>query len=123
MADDTRQREDLSKEALTVHPENKPFSGSQWDEVKAQAAAQRQKPPENANLMAGGTEHTAGGKMADISLENAFEGGLKWKDFADLPKRPCVRDSLMNGIGAGFGLGAVNAIFGGQFQSFQMVSS
>jgi len=115
MADDTRQQsaqqnEDLSREALNVNPENKPFAGTQWQAGKSQPY----NPPENANMMAGGTEHTAGGKTPEVSLGNAFQNGLKWDDFAELPKRPCVRDALMTGIGGGFALGGVRAIFGGQ---------
>ena len=110
MADDTRQQEDLSKEALNLHPENKPFTGAQWQSAKEQTF----KPPENANMLPGGTDHTAGGKTPEYSISNAFEGKLKWSDFMDLPKRPCVRDSFMTGIGAGFALGGVRTIFGGE---------
>ena len=109
MADDTRQQEDLSKEALTLHPENKPFTGAQWDGAKSKTY----KPPENANMLPGGTENTAGGKIPEVSIGNAFGGKLKWSDFAELPKRPCIRDSFMTGIGAGFALGGVRTIFGG----------
>ena len=109
MADDTRQQEDLSKEALTLHPENKPFTGAQWEGAKSQTY----KPLENANMLAGGTQNTAGGKMPEYSLTSAFNGELKWSDFADLPKRPCVRDSFMTGIGAGFAIGGIRTIFGG----------
>lgn len=114
MADDTRQQsatqnEDLSKAALNVDPANRPFTGTQWQGGKSQPY----RPPENANMMAGGTAHTAGGKTPEVSVGNAFEGGIKWNDFTELPKRPCVRDALMTGIGGGFALGGVRAIFGG----------
>lgn len=110
MADDTRQpREDLSREALTVHPENKPFTGTQWQDGKAQPY----QPPENANLIAGGTEHTAGGKTPDVTVSNAFQNGMKLEDFTGVYKRPCVRDALMTGIVSGFALGGGRAIFGG----------
>ena len=33
------------------------------------------------------------------------------KDFYDLPKRPCVRDSLLMGIGVGFALGGLRLVF------------
>ncbi|KAK3698021.1 hypothetical protein LTR37_017137 [Vermiconidia calcicola] len=108
MADDTREKEDLSKEGLTVHPEHKPFSGGQWEGAKHDLS----KGPQNANLMAGGTQNTAGGKIPEVSVGGAFEGGLKLQDFTDLPKRPCVRDAFMTGIGAGFALGGARAIFG-----------
>lgn len=117
MADDTRQprqSEDLSREALTVSPENKPFTGTQWQNGKSQPYTAPIPPPANANLMAGGTEHTAGGKTPDVTLGNAFQNGLAWKDFTDLPKRPCVRDALLTGIGGGFALGGMRAIWGGE---------
>jgi hypothetical protein len=31
---------------------------------------------------------------------------------------PCVRESLLMGIGGGFGMGGVRALFGGMFPSF-----
>ena len=112
MADDTRQSpEDLSRQALTVNPENKPFTGTQWQNGKA--VPYTAPPPQSANMLAGGTEHTAGGKVPEVSLENAFQSGLKWSDFTDLPKRPCVRDALLTGIGGGFALGGFRVIFGG----------
>ena len=64
-------------------------------------------------MLAGGTENTAGGKLPEVSISNAFDGKLKWEDFTELPKKPCVRDSLMTGIGGGFALGGVRTIFGG----------
>lgn len=122
MADDTRQQsakqaEDLSRQALTVDPSNKPFTGTQWQQPDGQVPPQPQafRPPENANMLAGGTEHTAGGKTPDVTLGNAFQDGMQWKDFTELPKRPCVRDALLTGIGSGFALGGVRAIFGGTY--------
>lgn len=115
MADDTRQPDELpiNKDTLTVNPENKPFTGTQWQGGK-QIPYQ---PPENANMMPGGTDNTAGGKAPEVSIWNAFSNGLKWDDFKELPKRPCVRDALMTGIGAGFSAGGIRAIFGGKAAS------
>ena len=105
MADDTRKqpKEDLSKEALTVDPNYKPFSGSQWK------GNEPVKPPENANMMAGGTQHTAGGKEPEVNLVNAIKTG---RPFTEVHKAPCVRDSLLQGIGAGTAIGATRMIFG-----------
>ena len=110
MADDTRQspKEDLSKEALTVDPNYKPFTGEQWQDAKKDYR------PPNANMLAGGTQNTAGGKIPEVSITNAFDGGLKVSDFTDLPKKPCVRDALLTGMGAGFAAGGIRAIFGGE---------
>jgi cytochrome c oxidase assembly protein subunit 20 len=110
MADDTRQttKEDLSREALTVDPTNKAFSGSQWsDESKPQTF----KPPENANLMAGGTQHTAGGQVPEVNIWNALNVGAP---LTEIHKRPCVRTALMTGIGVGVALGGVRFIFRGE---------
>ncbi|KAK3616111.1 hypothetical protein LTR56_026179 [Elasticomyces elasticus] len=62
-------------------------------------------------MLQGGTEHTAGGKAPEVTLANAVKD-LGWKDFTELPKRPCVRDALLTGIGSGFAFGGVKTIFG-----------
>jgi cytochrome c oxidase assembly protein subunit 20 len=113
MADDTRQpssqpREDLSREALNQHPENKAFAGQQWDNGKAQTY---QPQVGSANAMEGGTQHTAGGQVPDVTLWNAYHAG---KPISQVHKQPCVRDSFMVGIGSGFATGGLRAIFGGR---------
>lgn len=112
MADDTRQspREDLSRSALNVSPENKPFTGGQWQDGKAAPYT----PPANANMMPGGTAHTAGGeKVAEgVTLGSAFES-IKLEEFMSIHKKPCVRDSFMTGIGSGAGIGGLRFLFGG----------
>jgi hypothetical protein len=108
MADDTRNsaiKEDLSREALTVDPSQKAFTGAQWQDTQAQGY----QPPQNANMMPGGTENTAGGQTKDIGLGDAIEA-IKLEDFTVIHKKPCVRDALMVGIGSGFGVGGVRAL-------------
>lgn len=110
MADDTRQqetKEDLSKEALTVDPNRRAFAGDQWKDAKKDY----QSTP--ANILAGGKENTAGGKLQEVSISNAFDGSLKLSDFTELPKRPCVRESLLNGLYSGFAVGGVRILFRG----------
>ncbi|KAF2717232.1 hypothetical protein K431DRAFT_288761 [Polychaeton citri CBS 116435] len=113
MADDTRQhtqsqrKEDLSHDALTVDKTAKAFTGNQW----SSSSVQPHQPPSNANLMPGGTEHTAGGKLPDVTLSSAVSS-IKLEEFQSIHKKPCVRDSLMPGIGGGFALGGLRAIFG-----------
>ncbi|GAB7363318.1 hypothetical protein MBLNU230_g3599t1 [Neophaeotheca triangularis] len=112
MADDTRQSDEppINKDTLTVNPENKPFAGTQWQGGKQ--IPYQPPPPQNANMMPGGTDNTAGGKAPEVTIGNAFAKGITWEDFKELPKRPCVRDALMTGIGAGFTVGGIRAIFG-----------
>lgn len=110
MADDTRQRqtdEDLSKEALTVDKEYVPFSGEQWKDAK------KHNRPASANMLEGASSNTAGGKLPEVTLSNVFEGGIKLSDFTELPTKPCVREALLTGLGAGFALGGVRGVFGG----------
>lgn len=114
MADDTRQtnpsrREDLSREALTVDPEQRAFTGTQWQALEAQSP----KPLENANMMSGGTENTAGGKEPEVSIANAVSM-IKLDEFGEIHKKPCNRQAFMTGIGAGFALGALRSILGGE---------
>lgn len=98
MADDTRK--------VTANTD-KAFSGDQWED--AQPAY---KPPENANLMAGGTEHTAGGKQVDVGVVDAAKTITK-EDWTKFHKKPCVKDSFLTGIGTGAAVGGVRAIWRG----------
>lgn len=108
MADDTRQpsEQPINRETLNVDPQNKAFTGSQWDDKESKTF----KPPENANMMAGGTEHTAGGKVPEVTIWNALQYG---QPVTEIHKRPCVRDALMVGMGAGAATGAIRIIWRG----------
>lgn len=122
MADDTRQEqpppEDLSREALTVDPDRKAFSGDQWKDAKKDF-----KSAPAANILAGGTQNTAGGQLPEVSITNAFDGGLKMTDFTGLPSRPCVRESALTGLGSGFALGGVRFILRGMALSRYLLSA
>ena len=116
MADDTRQsREDLSRSALNVSPENKPFAGTQWQD----GATQPYTAPANANMMPGGTAHTAGGEKLEgsVTLGSALDS-IKLEEFTTIHKKPCVRDSFLTGIGSGAGIGGLRFLFGGSSRLF-----
>ena len=87
MADDTRQTADVN--------------------------AQPAQPRAPANTMPGGTAHTAGGAKADSEL-TYFDvvRSLGPEYYLTFHKRPCVRDSQLQGIGAGFAGGSLAAILG-----------
>ncbi|KAK4997329.1 hypothetical protein LTR66_003231 [Elasticomyces elasticus] len=95
MAEDTRKPS-----------EDKAFEGQQWA-----GAAPTYKPPENANVLPGGTNNTAGGKVQDVGFIDVVKG-IKLEEFKEVHKKPCVRDALMVGIGTGFAAGGIRAIFG-----------
>jgi hypothetical protein len=72
------------------------------------------KPRAPANIMPGGTAHTAGG-------EKTSDGGPSYIDavrtlgpeyYMNFHKRPCVRDSQLQGLAAGFAGGSLAAIIG-----------
>ncbi|KAF1946485.1 hypothetical protein EJ02DRAFT_450576 [Clathrospora elynae] len=75
--------------------------------------AQPAKPRAPANIMPGGTAHTAGGEKTDVnpSYIDAVRslGPDYYKNFH---KRPCVRDSQLLGIAAGFTGGSLAATIG-----------
>lgn len=99
MADDTRQ-------ALRVDPDSgKAFQGQQWE-----GAAPPIKAPENANALPGGTANTAGGKVEDVTVVDAAKS-IKLEEFSQIHRKPCVKDSLLTGIGTGFAMGSVRAIW------------
>jgi cytochrome c oxidase assembly protein subunit 20 len=75
----------------------KAFTSDQWKAAEPTHAVK----PENANVYAAAaSQHTAA-------------KSIKIEDFAALPKKPCVRDSLLTGITAGFVVGSSRAIWRG----------
>lgn len=69
--------------------------------------------PENANVLGSAGLNTAGGKVKEAT----FIDGLKTVRLSELTsvhEKPCVREALMTGIGAGFGSGGLRAILGGK---------
>ena len=69
-------------------------------------------PPENANALPGGSANTAGGRPREVGIIDALKT-VKLEEFAEVHKKPCVRDALLTGIGAGFGVGGIRGILGG----------
>lgn len=56
---------------------------------------------------------TASGKKPnDVSVTEAMKS-MSMKDATSFYKAPCARDSLLLGIGAGFGVGGVRGVLGG----------
>jgi cytochrome c oxidase assembly protein subunit 20 len=70
------------------------------------------KRPENANLLPGGTQNTAGGQVKAVSAVDAAKT-IKLEEFKEIHKKPCVRDALLTGMGSGFAMAGVRALMGG----------
>jgi cytochrome c oxidase assembly protein subunit 20 len=97
MADDTRKPTTPS----TASPDEAPSVAS---------VAREARPP--ANIMPGGTAHTAGGERVDDKGPTYIDAvrSLPAEYYLTFYKRPCVRDSQLTGIGAGFVGGSIAAV-------------
>lgn len=56
--------------------------------------------------------NTAGGQLKETTIIEAVKT-IKLEDFKEVHRKPCARDALLIGIGAGFGVGGMRAIIGG----------
>jgi cytochrome c oxidase assembly protein subunit 20 len=74
------------------------------------------KPPENVNLMPGGTQNTAGGKIEDFTIIDGVKS-IRWASFKEFHKKPCVRDALLTGIAGGVAVGGLTAIWWSRFSA------
>jgi len=72
------------------------------------------RPRAPANSMPGGTAHTAGGEKVDGEGPSYIDAvrSLGPEYYLNFHKRPCVRDSQLQGISAGFAGGALAGILG-----------
>ncbi|MCJ1410121.1 hypothetical protein MMC19_004206 [Ptychographa xylographoides] len=68
-------------------------------------------PPENANVLPGGSVNTAGGRAKEATFWDGIKS-IKMQDVKDLHKIPCVRDALLVGIGGGFFIGGGRMVSG-----------
>ncbi|KAF2129862.1 cytochrome oxidase biogenesis protein, Cox20 subunit [Dothidotthia symphoricarpi CBS 119687] len=67
-----------------------------------------------ANVMPGGTAHTAGGEKTSAAGPTYIDAvrSLGPEYYLNFHKRPCIRDSQLQGIAAGFAGGSLAAIIG-----------
>lgn len=69
-------------------------------------------PPALANALPEGYgQNTAGGRPQKVSFDEALKT-VRVEDFKTIHQNPCVRESLLTAIGAGFVVGAGRAVFG-----------
>jgi cytochrome c oxidase assembly protein subunit 20 len=75
-------------------------------------------PPQSANALPEGSgQNTAGGRERPPAITDAVKT-IKLEDFKKVHMYPCVRESLLMGIGGGFGIGGIRALWGGMLFSF-----
>ncbi|KAB8203534.1 hypothetical protein F9C07_1309 [Aspergillus flavus] len=68
-------------------------------------------PEESANVLATGAGPSGRGSK-DATVTEAMKS-MSLKDVTSFYKAPCARDSLLLGIGAGFGIGGIRGVLGG----------
>lgn len=76
-------------------------------------------PDERINVHPGASynpTHTP--KPKDITISESLKT-IKLEDFSTFHKKPCARDSLLLGLGAGFGIGGIRGIVGGKIVLLQ----
>lgn len=71
-------------------------------------------PPSANALPEGSGQNTAGQHGENPTLGEAIKT-VRLGDFKQVHMYPCVRESLLMGIGTAFGMGGVRALWGGMF--------
>jgi cytochrome c oxidase assembly protein subunit 20 len=72
-----------------------------------------QGPPENANALPEGSGQNTAGSTPQVAKFSDALKTLRVEDLKQVYMYPCVRESLLYGIGGGFGVGGVRALWGG----------
>ncbi|KAE8153941.1 hypothetical protein BDV25DRAFT_5236 [Aspergillus avenaceus] len=115
MADDTQTQttptleqqdspQDPSQQKKPKHEFPKSQVGKLWDAFG--------NPEDSANVLAASGAASSRKKNDDITVTDAMKS-LSLKEASSFYKAPCARDSLLLGIGAGFGIGGIRGVVGG----------
>ncbi|KAL2860763.1 COX20 family protein [Aspergillus lucknowensis] len=110
MADDTREPKTPSSSQNVAEYSLPPKPQPKYEAPKSQVAKLWEafgNPEEPVNMLP-----NAGKKADDVSVTEAVKS-MSLKDATSFYKAPCARDSLLLGIGAGFGVGGVRGVLGG----------
>jgi cytochrome c oxidase assembly protein subunit 20 len=110
MAGDTRQPDQTSSATTTsINKTNHQFPKSQvgklWDAFG--------NPEQPINVLPGATYNPTRENPKDVTLSRSTKT-MSIRDLTTFHKGPCARDSLLLGLGAGFGVGGVRGIVGGE---------
>jgi cytochrome c oxidase assembly protein subunit 20 len=74
-------------------------------------------PPQSANALPPGSGQNTAGSKLNNKTPNFFDAlkTIRLQDFTQVHMYPCVRESLLMGMGAGFSIGGVRSVLGGRF--------
>lgn len=108
MADDTQGGDSPSIKSTTNKPKHefpKTQVGKLWEAFG--------NPEDPINVHPGASYNPTHQKPKDITVSESLKS-ISLEDFSTFHKKPCARDSLLVGLGAGFGIGGVRGIVGGE---------
>jgi cytochrome c oxidase assembly protein subunit 20 len=77
-------------------------------------------PEEPANALAKATYKPPGKNPKDVSYSEVI-GSVSLSEMSNIHKRPCARESLLTGIGVGFGVGGLRGVLKGTEPCFNPV--
>ncbi|KAJ6083410.1 hypothetical protein PENARI_c008G01836 [Penicillium arizonense] len=119
MADESRDTSSLAEagdipRSFNANPDSKKSkherassqTGKLWDAFG--------NPEEPANALAKATYKPPGKDPKDASYSEII-GSVSLSEFSTIHKRPCARESLMTGIGVGFGVGGLRGVLKGRY--------
>ena len=118
MSDDSRDQSEFQESANTArsfnaspdsskpkHASSRSQTGKLWDAFG--------NPEEPANALAKATYKPPGKNPKDVSYSEII-GSVSLSEMSNVHKRPCARESLMTGIGVGFGVGGLRGVLKGR---------
>lgn len=117
MADDSQDQSAFQESANAAHS----FNASPDAPKKKHESSQSQtgklwdafgNPEEPANALAKATYKPQGKDPKDVSYSEII-GSVSLSEMSTIHKRPCARESLMTGIGVGFGVGGLRGVLKG----------
>lgn len=97
----TTQREKTSDSSSPREPSQAPKSSENSENFK---------PADNANAFANANHENS---QSSSYIEAART--ISAKDFTEVHKKPCVRESLLTGLGVGFGVAGIRSVLGGLY--------
>ncbi|KAL1967580.1 hypothetical protein VTN77DRAFT_3095 [Rasamsonia byssochlamydoides] len=115
MAGDIRNADQAPSDSSTANSTNQPIKKPKHEFPKSQVGKLWEafgNPEEPINILPGATYNPTREPQKDISLTESIKS-ITLKDFTTFYKAPCARDSLLVGLGAGFGAGGIRGILGG----------
>ncbi|KAJ5608948.1 hypothetical protein N7528_009515 [Penicillium herquei] len=69
-------------------------------------------PEDQVNMLSNASYKPRGKDPKDVSYSEVV-GDVSVSELSTFYKKPCARESLLTGIGAGFGVGGIRGVFGG----------